>query len=82
MSAVAIEEHPTDIEVGYWWACQHPERPAEGFTAWLWECDPCMIAMAAYVAQYPEGPGTTWNETAEHARRRGDRQDGGGDVHG
>lgn len=39
---------------GGWFACEHPERPADDFVAWVWDCDPCMLALVADAERAPD----------------------------
>jgi len=40
------------------WACDYPERPRDGRTAYDWRCAPCVLAAEAGIAN--QGDDTMW----------------------
>lgn len=50
-------DHPP-LEFGGWWACEHPERPADDSCAFWHACEACRLAFAA-TARLDPGSMTT-----------------------
>lgn len=48
-------DHPASGELNraQWFACEHPERPAEFHTLWHASCPACLIALQAALASTP-----------------------------
>lgn len=48
----AADGHPPLSRPGEWWACEHPERPPDGFWTvyYAGECRACRIALQAAIA--------------------------------
>lgn len=63
---ITAENHPSP---GPWWAaCDHPEKPGDQWVLWSWDCDACIMHLAAAAAQeggiYAEHYASTIQPTA------------------
>ena len=38
----------------WWFACDHPERPADEWIIWIYECDACTLALVAAAEAQPD----------------------------
>lgn len=47
---------------GPWWAkCSEPERPGDGWTVYVWDCDACVIGLAVDAQRNPEQLSDTYD---------------------
>lgn len=56
-----------DGGAGPWWfACEHPERPHDGWTVWDESCRPCRIHLDVAAAAEPHRQGRRFSSAGAH----------------